>query len=154
MSELGQGAGNVHAPTCQGRQAFGSPGGPSCRCSVQRRACRRSKGRECGLTLRCTRPATAGFARFRRRVNSNVRFHTNMRTLVAAFAAAAVVLQTASLASDVETVASTSVGGVRILMPSPSGFVETARNAPALHSMGLATTAPESRLLEFFRLSD
>ena len=34
---------------------------------------------QCGLTLRCTRPATAGFARFRRRVNSNVRSHVNQR---------------------------------------------------------------------------
>src|SRR6185503_4713499 len=35
----------------------------------------RVKEPKCGLTLRCTRPATAGFARFRRRVNSNVGRH-------------------------------------------------------------------------------
>jgi hypothetical protein len=32
-----------------------------------------SAAQACGLTLRCTRPATAGFASLRRRVNSNVR---------------------------------------------------------------------------------
>ena len=31
------------------------------------------------LTLRCTRSATAGFARFRTRVNSNVRLHGPFR---------------------------------------------------------------------------
>src|SRR5882672_4104809 len=33
---------------------------------------------KCGLTLRCTRPATAGFASLRRRVNSNVRRRPSM----------------------------------------------------------------------------
>lgn len=43
------------------------------RCLLWHTEVRRPFGeeQECGLTLRCTRPATAGFARFRRRVNSN-----------------------------------------------------------------------------------
>jgi hypothetical protein len=36
----------------------------------------------CGLTLRCTRRPTAGFARFRPRVNSNVRRHSPMATVL------------------------------------------------------------------------
>src|SRR5882724_6047212 len=44
-----------------------------------------------GLTLRCTRPATAGFASLRRRVNSNVRPHGVLQ-MFATFATAAAIV--------------------------------------------------------------
>jgi hypothetical protein len=84
-----------------------------CLLSVSASGCVPAK---CGLTLRCTRSATAGFARLRTRVNSNVRPLRDTRAMVE------VVVDASSLARS----PSGSITG-RIFLRSSAGEFPDAR---------------------------
>jgi hypothetical protein len=89
-----------------------------------------------GLTLRCTRSATAGFARFRTRVNSNVRPHVMSCQMLARSVAVALVCSLLASCGG-------GGGGGDAPPPGASVFILRMRGLPASEEFRITTSSAQ-----------